>query len=69
MAQNFLDSTAVFHETALKYGLSQQCLAAMKAKGWDTYAGLTFSTAFAPDDKSEGDFFAAEVQAPLQEAD
>eukprot|EP00971_Amphidinium_carterae_P332332 6466443-Amphidinium_carterae.1 len=62
MAQNFLDSSAVFHETALKYGLSQQCLDLMREKGWDTYAGLAFSTAFAPDDKAEGDYFSAEVQ-------
>eukprot|EP00971_Amphidinium_carterae_P342252 6481499-Amphidinium_carterae.2 len=68
MTQNFLDSSAVFTETALKYGLPPQCLALMREKGWDTYAGLAFSTAFAPDDKAEGDFFAAEVQSVLVSA-
>eukprot|EP00971_Amphidinium_carterae_P233585 4635512-Amphidinium_carterae.1 len=68
MAQNFLDSSAVFHETARKYGLTEECLLLMSEKGWDTYAGLAFSTAFAPDDKAEGDYFAAEVQTVLQDA-
>eukprot|EP00971_Amphidinium_carterae_P278950 5537577-Amphidinium_carterae.2 len=56
MAQNFLDSSAVFHETALKYVLSPACLEFMRDKGWDTYTGLAFSMAFAPDDKAEGDY-------------
>eukprot|EP00971_Amphidinium_carterae_P260494 5168192-Amphidinium_carterae.1 len=40
VAQNFLDSSAVFHKTARKYGLIEECLTLMSEKGWDTQSVL-----------------------------
>eukprot|EP00971_Amphidinium_carterae_P142723 2827257-Amphidinium_carterae.1 len=65
MSQSFLDSVAVFTEAASRYGLTEACMQSLKCRGWNTYAGLAFSTAFSPDEKQDGDFFAESVIKPL----
>eukprot|EP00971_Amphidinium_carterae_P261738 5192359-Amphidinium_carterae.1 len=67
MSQSFLDSVAVFTEAANRYGLGDVCLQGLKNRGWHTYAGLAFSTAFSPDEKNDGEYFAESVIKPLRE--
>eukprot|EP00971_Amphidinium_carterae_P169755 3363358-Amphidinium_carterae.2 len=65
MSQSFLDSAAVFTEAAGRYGLSEACMISLKSRGLNTYAGLAFSTAFSPDEKQDGEYFAEFVIKPL----
>eukprot|EP00971_Amphidinium_carterae_P267577 5307732-Amphidinium_carterae.1 len=43
-----VDSEVAFKARAIELNLSEDVLAKLKVRGWHTYGGLAFSTAFAP---------------------
>lgn len=64
-----VDSEAVFASRCAKVGLSSEAVAALKAKGWGTYANFAFSTAVIPGQGDDSIFVRDVITVILGSAD
>eukprot|EP00971_Amphidinium_carterae_P270043 5357387-Amphidinium_carterae.2 len=51
-----IDSQAVFQAHVKELNIPDEAYEALKARGWHTYCGLSFSTAFAPNQNEDAHF-------------